>query len=271
MRHGVLADLDLAGLVDAFARAYEDYMVPLRFDSARLDLHVRAHDIALEHSPLVRDEKGGLVGLAMLGVRAHRGWIGGFGVAKEHRGRGHSHALCAEAIDRARDLGLAHLQLEVLEGNARAIATYARAGFVRTRVLASYRCEPGAAPGLGGGIDLSEIGLESFSWSRVASLPGWQRERASVMRMPGLAAFSSGDAEALVSVTQASVLVLALACDDEPSAARLLGAVASRHPDRPAVVMNEPEGTLVERAILRRGWAPFVRQHEMALPLRGQS
>lgn len=266
----VLAELDHAGLVAAFARAYEDYVIPLRFDAERMRLHVAAHDIELSNSPVWRDRAGGLVALAMLGIRADgghgRGWIGGFGVAPVHRGRGLSHALCADVIDRARALGLTRLSLEVLENNPRAITTYERAGFRRTRVLCSYRRAPGWPSSLAAR-DLVEIELGAVPWSRPSSAPAWQREPASVLRMPDLCAIACDEAVAVVRATAEAVQVLAILVDDETSATRLLDTVAARHPDRATVVMNEPEGSPAQRAMARHGWTPIVRQHEMALAL----
>jgi ribosomal protein S18 acetylase RimI-like enzyme len=275
----VLAQLDHPGLVAAFARAYEDYVIPLRFDAERMRLHVTAHDIALAHSPLWRDRAGGLVALGMLGIRQDggqsrgqnrgqdRGWIGGFGVAPEHRGHGLSHPLCAELVERARALGLSRLSLEVLENNPRAIATYERAGFRRTRMLCSYRREPGRPSSLARAPELVEIDIDAVSWARVSPAPAWQREPASVLRMPDLRAIACDEAVAVVRATTEGVHVLAILAEDETSAARLLDAVAARHPDRATLVMNEPEGSPAQRAMARHGWTPIVRQHEMVLPL----
>lgn len=268
VHYGVLAELDPPALVAAFAHAYEDYLMPLRFGDERLRLHVEAHDIVLEHSPLLRDAEGSFVGMAMLGVRGARGWIGGFGLATRHRGGGLSHGLCAEVVARARALGLAQLQLEVIDANARAIATYARAGFVSTRVLCSYRHDP-AETVRGAEAELVELDIDGFPWSRSSATPAWQRERASVLRMPGLAAVACGDAASILSVTEASVSVQVLATDDEGAVDRLLGALASRYRDRPILMMNEPEGSPAERALARAGWTTFVRQREMVLALDG--
>jgi ribosomal protein S18 acetylase RimI-like enzyme len=263
----VLAELDHAGLVAAFARAYEDYVIPLRFDAERMRLHVTAHDIALAHSPLWRDRAGRLVALGMLGIREDRGWIGGFGVAPEHRGRGLSHPLCDELVDRARARGLSRLSLEVLENNPRAIATYARAGFLRTRVLCSYRREPGRPSSLARTPEIVEIDIDAVAWSRTSPAPAWQREPASVLRMPDPRAIACDEAVAVVRATAEVVHVLTILAEDETSAARLLDAIATRHPDRATLVMNEPEGSPAQRAMARQGWTPIVRQHEMTRPL----
>ncbi|HEY7573613.1 MAG TPA: GNAT family N-acetyltransferase [Thermoanaerobaculia bacterium] len=50
-------------------------------------------------------------------------------IAPERRRRGHAGRALALLIDHARDLGVATLRCEVLEGNAAAQAAYARAGF----------------------------------------------------------------------------------------------------------------------------------------------
>jgi ribosomal protein S18 acetylase RimI-like enzyme len=264
-----LAELDLPALTAAFNAVYLEYVVPLAFDPERMRAHVEANDIALDRSPLVLDDDGRVVALAMLGVRGDRGWIGGFGVVPAQRGRGRSHALTREVIERARASGLLTLQLEVIDANVRAIAAYERAGFVRTRALCSCRREPRLGSQHGDAAVAVEIG--AFAWREAAEAwaPAWQRERSSVLRTPGVVglATTAGEPFALVRPTDAAVHVLAMDACDEETAARRLDAVAASHADRAIVVMNEPEGSAVERAMVGRGWTAIVRQHELRLDL----
>ena len=87
MHETTLAVLSPAELAAAFNTVYTDYVVPFMVGEAWARQHVAANSIALEHSPLWRDDAGAVVGLAALGVRGDRGWVGGLGIAPAHRGR----------------------------------------------------------------------------------------------------------------------------------------------------------------------------------------
>jgi GNAT superfamily N-acetyltransferase len=121
VRQTTLATLDSTSLTAAFNTVYTDYVVPLSMTEPQLAQHVANNDIDLEHSPLWLAEDGRVVGLAALGVRGARGWIGGFGVAPQWRGQGLSHQFTAATLTVARELGLRTVQLEVITTNPRAI------------------------------------------------------------------------------------------------------------------------------------------------------
>ena len=72
-----LGPTDLAALL---TRAYEGYEVPMHVDAGTLVFMQEAFDLVLERSLVARSE-GRAVGVAMLGVRGDRGWVGGMGVA----------------------------------------------------------------------------------------------------------------------------------------------------------------------------------------------
>jgi RimJ/RimL family protein N-acetyltransferase len=64
---------------------------------------------------------------------AHGGVLG-IGLAPEHRGRGIGKALLAATLEHARAAGLTRIELTVREDNKRAIALYAKLGFVHEGV-----------------------------------------------------------------------------------------------------------------------------------------
>lgn len=103
--------------------------------------HVVAGDLDLDSSPVLIDG-GELVGFSYLGRRGDRGWIGGFGVAPAHRGRGVGREIFAEQMAVIRRLGLARVQLEVLRQNW-AKKLYARGGIALgvTETLAQHEMQ----------------------------------------------------------------------------------------------------------------------------------
>ncbi len=81
MRRTTLSDLDAAGIAAAFNRVYQGYAIPVAVDAAWAERHARNFAIDLAASPLWLDDDGQTFGLAVLGVRGERGWVGGFGLA----------------------------------------------------------------------------------------------------------------------------------------------------------------------------------------------
>src|SRR5947209_3749112 len=127
-------EFPLGGLAELFTAAYEDYFVPFKVDEQALGFMVDAFDLDLAES-LVTVEDGTPVGLANLGRRGERTWVGGVGVVPARRGAGIGEQLMRGLCDRARGAGAREMVLEVIVENAPAIALYQKLGFVRTREL----------------------------------------------------------------------------------------------------------------------------------------
>jgi hypothetical protein len=73
----------LAELAETFTAGYEGYEVPMQIDADVLEYMADIYDFDLARSrvALDGDER---IGLANLGVRGDRGWIGGVGVVPQH-------------------------------------------------------------------------------------------------------------------------------------------------------------------------------------------
>lgn len=266
---GTLADLDLADLTSAFNLVYEGYLIPARVDENWMSAHLLQNDIDLTHSTLVSDVRTGeVVGLAILGVREQRGWIGGFGIAPTCRGRGLSHLLMEQAIAEARVAGVRELVLEVLQPNHAAIRTYERAGFERVRELRIYERSGGA--GETARVELLQrhdpAELLATRDHLDAPRPSWQREAPSLSRMEGLEGVSLDDASAwaIVKRGNARVRILDIAARNTASAARLLAALDEEAPNAHAVIVNEPAESAVIPAFASSGWSEAMHQWEMA-------
>ncbi|MGB6895994.1 MAG: GNAT family N-acetyltransferase [Dehalococcoidia bacterium] len=93
---------------------------------------LRVQNIDLAHSVLARQVDGGaIVGIALLGRRGVRGWLGEFAVAPEWRGRGIADRLLEAFLAEARSIGVRHVEFDVLAVNTPAIRVYERGGFRR--------------------------------------------------------------------------------------------------------------------------------------------
>ena len=130
--------LSLERVVAAFNRAFEGYFVPMSHTVDSLRSLVAINAVSLEHSFVAEDDAGQPAGIVLLAIRGARGWIGGMGLAPEWRGRGQAAPLMRSALDEARTLGLASVDLEVLARNTPARRLYARLGFQNMRFLTVF-------------------------------------------------------------------------------------------------------------------------------------
>jgi RimJ/RimL family protein N-acetyltransferase len=127
------SDFTMAELADIFNKGYEAYFTTFNFDAARMQNHIESHDIVMSASRVARQEDGTPVGVALLGKRDQRGWVGGVGIYLPERGKGIGKQLMTELIESARQENIRDLYLEVLTQNANAHALYVKLGFQQTR------------------------------------------------------------------------------------------------------------------------------------------
>ena len=266
---GTLANLDLADVTSSFNLVYEEYLIPARVDETWISAHLLQNDIDLTHSTLVTDGASGeVVGLAILGVRERRGWIGGFGIAPAYRGRGVSHALMERAIADARAAGVRDLVLEVLQPNHAAIRTYERAGFERTRELRIYERSGGDRHTNSADQPVRHDPSELLAMRDHFDVPrpSWQREAPSLCRMEGLEGVSLDDGSAWAIVTRGNdrLRIFDIVARDIVSATRLLVALDGETRCARAVIVNEPSSSPVIPALAATGWSEAMHQWEMA-------
>jgi len=286
---------DSAALAALFARGYEGYFVPVHLDAAAFDVMVRSGDIDLAASrvALVGGEP---TGIAILGVRGTRGWVGGIGVASERRGRGDGRRLMREIIAAARQRGLATLALEVLVQNAPAIPLYESLGFRDTRLLdilartgdpaadatgsvpaaadvARAGTLPASAPTTGA-MPLERALALGAAWQAVP--PPWQRERRSIERSPSgleaIALIEGGEATACaIYRVRRDQLGIALACaapaERTARLRGLLGALMAAHPGSGFQIINLPAGDPAGEALRALGGRVTLQQREMVLEI----
>ena len=273
LRESDLTGLNAVELAAAFNTAYTEYVVPFVMSEAAARQHVAAYAIAPERSILWRDPSGAGVGLAALGMRGDRGWVGGFGIAPAWRGRGLSGPLLARLLERARAGGLRRVQLEVITSNERPIRTYERAGFRRTRELVFLTRDDGATPTEERGL-LREVEPQALlaapPFAPVA--PCWQREAASLVHQPELRGLILGApaatrAYAVVSLAATAATIGAIAGESEVALTALVAALAAHLPGRTLRLANEPEESPLPALLLRDGWRELLRQHEMVCDL----
>ena len=250
-------ELARSELAQLFTAAYEGYAVPFVIDEARLGHMVDAFDLDLDRS-VVAWEQGTTIGLANLGRRGVRTWLGGVGVVPSARGRGIGELLTRALLDRARAAGAREMVLEVIVENAPAFALYEKLGWKTTRALEVLSL--GAAAGGGADeIDLAEA-RRLIAGAREEPEP-WQREDATVDNLDGVAALGAGGGVAVYRMEGERVNLLQLEGGD------LDTLVATLRARGPIVALNYPAGSPAATAMHDAGATVVVRQFEMSLAL----
>ena len=247
-------------LAALFTRGYEGYSIPLQVDAAALSSMMRTFDVDLDASRVaVRGDEP--VGLANLGIRDRRGWVGGVGVVVEARRRGVGRVLMEALHDEARARGLEVVRLEVIEDNHAAIRLYEQLGYELVRELAVATLADEAADGEGEEVAADEA-LGVIRTRRREREP-WQREDETLAHYDDLRGLVAGDTAAVYRLSSGRVTVLQHAVE-ERDAERLLRALRVHGP---VALFNVPADDPALAALVLLGGSVAVRQRELTLRL----
>jgi ribosomal protein S18 acetylase RimI-like enzyme len=258
------SELSFRELAALFTAAYEGYFVPISIDDPTFRYMVDVFDLDL-HKSVVAVEHGKPIGLANLGRRRERTWLGGVGVVPENRRAGVGELLTSALIDRARAAGAREMVLEVIVENAPAIALYEKLGFVRTREL-----EVLSLPAGGGADEAEEIELDDalrIVGARSEAPAPWQRDDDVVANLarrdPPPGALKSNGA-AVVYRADGGKVNLLRAAGESKDLVRLIHAVRTHGP---ITALNYTADGAVATVLRATGAEVVVRQYEMALSL----
>ena len=264
-----------AELTALWNRAYESYYVPLVFTEAHLSHHMRRSGMELDRS-LVGRIDGEPFGLSCIAVRGERAWLGGFGVAKEHRRRGLAARMLSEHLMRLDLSGVRETVLEVISHNP-ARELYRAAGFVEQGPTLLVI---GGVPRAGGEAVAAELDAEMLAKAhaglRRAAPLTWRRDMPTLLDdlahgARAWAVMREGQPAAFAVVQEMGGqdgLLDAAAIDPEAGEA-LLGALARRRPDRKVRIIDEPEDSPLARAMKAAGFETSLTQVFMSRPRGG--
>jgi ribosomal protein S18 acetylase RimI-like enzyme len=262
--------LSLAEVAELYNLGYQGYAIPFHVDAAWAAFMFDVFDLLPEHSCLaLRD--GERAGIAMLGVRGRRGWVGGVGVVPEARRQGIGEQLMRALLANARAIGLEAVQLEVMEPNTIAKALYDKLGFVTLRRVEVLEMPAAAAPTglLAHAVSPHEAHARIIA-HRTAREP-WQRDDDTIMRLdvstPALRGLSTPGGDAIYRVTDGRASILQMVATSETSAGVLIDTIRSRSGVTQVRFLNVPERDLAAAAMRARGATLLVAQFEMELKL----
>lgn len=263
-------ELGPEALASLFNEAYEGYEVPLHVDPGAVAFMHEAFDLVPERSCLAW-EQDRAVGLAFLGVRGTRGWVGGMGVCPSARRRGVGEQLMRRILEQARAAGVRTLTLEVLENNVGAKSLYEKLGFRTVRRLEVLAWDGAAGPPA---VPVEAADPKSARRRILATrrLPEpWQRADETIDRLdvstPALRAVSSAVGDAVYRVSDGRASVLQMEARDADAAGALLDAIRAK-PDVTLVrFLNVPADHPATKALHSRGATRIASQLEMSMEL----
>ena len=255
------SQLSRADLAALFTAAYQGYFVPFAVDEATFGFMVEVFDLDLTESLVAVDDRGP-VGLANLGRRGRRTWLGGVGVVPERRRQGIGEVLTRELVERARALGADEMVLEVIVENEPAIGLYEKLGFVRVREL-EVLSVAASASGNAEAEDVPVAAARSIVRARRLDAEPWQRDDDTVDRLvarePSLQGIVSGDSAAVYRITAQNVGLVQAA----GSAGGLRAILSALSAKGTVSAVNYPSGDAVAQALHVAGADVMLRQYEM--------
>jgi ribosomal protein S18 acetylase RimI-like enzyme len=258
------SEFELGQLARLFTAAYEGYYVPFAIDEATLRFMVDAYQLDLGASRVaLRD--GDPIGIANLGVRGDRGWIGGIGVVPAARRHGVARALMEAVLGEARRRGITAVSLEVLEQNEPAYRLYDELGFETTRWVDVWVLDRADGVSSARETDVDEAHARIRELRRGAE--PWQRAdetlaHARTLEPPPAGLVADGGAVVYRATPQA-VSIVQIAGDERATQALL----ASLRTRGTVNLLNLPAGEPAASALRSLGGRIAARQREMALTL----
>jgi GNAT superfamily N-acetyltransferase len=258
------SDFSRPELASVFTASYEGYFIPIVVDESQLSYMVEVFDLDLSRS-LVAVENERPIGLANLGRRGERTWLGGVGVVPDRRGLGIGESLTRMLLDQARRTGAREMVLEVIVENAPAIALYEKLGFARTRELEVLSLAAATERSEARETDLAE-GLRVIAATRSSPEP-WQRADetiANLARRGSTPQAITVDAAAAVFSQDGDHVSLLQGAGDVAGLQGLAAALRSRGT---VSALNFPTDEPAATALRQAGATVRLRQHEMVFRL----
>ena len=269
--------LSRAGRADVLNAAYVNYYVPMRLNADQMAAMEQSYDIDLGRSAAAVIGRES-VGMALLGRRGDRAWLGSVGVIPAWRRRGLARALVGRVIAAAGEAGARRITLEVIAENMPARTLYDALGFRPVGELLTWRRRADADP--------LPIPEERLAHARPRDLLAhfaalhdqpacWQSEEATlrnqIHRLAGYRLDLDGApaAYALVSGSDDAVWLMDVGINPAFGPVRagrpLLQALANAYFGKTMTMMNVPADAGLCRVLAALRFLVTVRQWEMEL------
>lgn len=257
--------------------AYADYIVPLYMDATHLREEIAHNNILLNASIAARDAEQ-LIGLAMLGKRGQRGWVGGVGIIPAYRKQGHSRAMMHALIEQAHQHNITQLQLECITQNTPAHRLYQSLGFKTARQLHVIEGTPQQLPATSHPVETAPVAdvLARYDKLHPTAHNPWQRQIEGLTALaPRLEAFATRNDNGEITAAAIGVfLPVAIRYVDlgfiDGHADHLTAILAHLHrtyPDALGSLINIAEDDPAWPVLQSLAYQPTLSQYEMFLTL----
>ncbi len=264
-------------LTNAYNQTRVDYIVPMPMNTRRLGEYIHNYDIDMERSAVATLD-GHILGISMLGVRPGRCWCTRLGVLPVKRRRGTGRLLVTDHIQKARELGVEFMTLEVIKDNVPAYNLFTQLGFRDMRVLLILRRPPGELKADVGRYQVTFLEPDEVSGllAQRCSAPSWLDETTSLVKASSLGALrvelANGGRGWMVyqsSIFQLGRLVLQTEAGDPREVARaLVHALHTEYTIQDTNTENIPIDDPHLPGLLDMGYIESFRRIEMRLDLK---
>jgi ribosomal protein S18 acetylase RimI-like enzyme len=266
------SDYSIADLAEFLNRGFENYFVPIGFNTTSFLNMVRKDGLDLTISRVLLGN-GEPIGIALL---ARRGWssrLAAMGIASESRGLGAGSWFMGQLIAEAGERGEREMLLEVIEQNEPAIHLYENCGFQIMRRLIGLVRADAIEDGMR---DLEEVDIHAasqlISQYAVSDLP-WQLSTETISQMnPPARAYCSGSAYIVLSNPELNdvavwSLIVETSARGNGLGTEMLKAVMAAHPNktwRVPALLPEELGKVFERAgFVREELSQWQMRHKI--------
>lgn len=252
-------------------RTYEQSFLPLQQTAGELAAYCQYNNMDLGNS-LVMREGDNLVGATLLATRGKRGWLGGFGIVPEYRGRGAGKALLGRQLTAGRAIGLTSIQLEAPLESEVAVRLGESMGFITRRDVLDLLLASDTLPQHDSNASISATDAETImDWLLQGLQPAWTRERINLLIKGGEALTltrADGSKAALMYRRRGrqgeKVQIYAMALSETGNTLDFLALLHHAAAGATKIsIHNEPEGTPLHHACRELGFSEEHRYHEM--------
>ncbi len=122
MKFTSLEDVSSHELAEAWNRCWQGYPYATQLGEGQMEAWIEKFNIDLAHSMSLRDEEK-IIGFSLLSIEGQEGWIAGACIDPLYRGQNLFIDLMRKEMEKAQELNILKLTLEVLKDN-HGIKTY---------------------------------------------------------------------------------------------------------------------------------------------------
>lgn len=263
MNLATLEGVSTEELTKAWNRCWEGYPYATKFREHQMEAWIEKCKIDLAHSMSLKDN-GEIVGFSFLAVDGLEGWVAGACIDPLYRGNNLFTDLFKKQLEKAQELDMVKVTLEVLENN-HAIRVYSKLGFQiqRELLLFRYKGEDLSLKPRKKGVFLRKVSLDEYFLARNVGgfKPPWQRRESYLRSFAPLEAWLNNDGSSGALFLGPGELLLDAWVSNWQEAEKLISWILS-FSKGDLNLLNQPKDYLTAY-LTQQGLSPTDIQYEM--------